>query len=65
MVIGGSEDKHTPPDETRQLFDAANNNKELWVVEGAGHQDLLAFSPAMYKSRIRGFIDHIHRFETR
>lgn len=57
LVAGGTRDGQTPPEETRQLFDAAGGAKTLWLVEGAIHQDLYAFSPEEYRRRLLRFLD--------
>ena len=56
LVVGGMLDRHTPPAETRQLFDAANEPKTLWLVEGAAHEDLHAFAPRTYEAQVFGFL---------
>ncbi|WP_342118125.1 alpha/beta hydrolase [Pseudoduganella sp. OTU4001] len=57
LVAGGMRDEQTPPAETRRMFDAAAGRKELWLVEGAAHQDLYAYDPVQYKARLAAFID--------
>ena len=37
LVIHGTEDQRITEDQVRQLFDAAENPKTLWLVEGATH----------------------------
>ena len=62
LVVGGMLDRHTPPAETRQLFDAANEPKTLWLVEGAAHEDLHAFAPRAYEEKVFGFLArHLRR----
>ena len=62
LVAGGAEDPWTPPAETRALYDAARGPKALWLVEGAGHQDLLAAAPDAYRRHVLGFLDrHLAR----
>ena len=56
LVAGGTRDRHTPPDETLQLFDAAQAPKQLWLVDGAAHVDLYAFAPQAYEERVFGFL---------
>ena len=56
LIAGGSRDEHTPEAETRRLFAAAGEPKELWIVEGAAHVDLHAFDPAAYEARIGAFL---------
>ena len=56
FVIGGAQDRHTPPDETRRIFAAAHAPKQLWLVDGAAHVDLHAFSKEEYESRVGKFL---------
>lgn len=56
LIAAGDRDLHTRLAETMQLYDAAAQPKELWVVEGAAHVDLYTFAPEAYKSRISGFL---------
>ena len=57
FVIGGLEDRVTPPAETRALYQAAPEPKELWLVEGAGHEDYYALEPETYRRRVLAFLD--------
>jgi fermentation-respiration switch protein FrsA (DUF1100 family) len=57
FVISGSIDRHTTPDETKRIFDATPEPKELWIVEGAAHVDLHAFAPQSYEARVGAFLD--------
>lgn len=62
FVISGTEDLHTTAAETRTVFETAKEPKELWLVDGAAHVDLLDNSPREYQSRVREFFDeHLHR----
>jgi fermentation-respiration switch protein FrsA (DUF1100 family) len=56
LVAAGSRDEHTTFEESRELFDAASAPKFLWVVEGARHQDSLAFDRKRYEERVVGFL---------
>ena len=56
LVVAGSEDRHTTLEESRELFQAAAQPKELWVVRGAGHQDFLSFDPSGYESTVVAFL---------
>jgi uncharacterized protein len=56
LIASGSKDRHTTLEETKRIFQVANSPKELWIVEGALHQDLFKFDPANYKRRISGFL---------
>ena len=56
LIAAGGADLHTTLPETRRLFAAAAQPKELWVVEGAAHVDLHAYVPADYERRIGAFL---------
>lgn len=55
-IAGGDSDIETPPDETRALFAAANEPKQLWMVPGAAHVDLYGFAKENYAKRLLNFI---------
>jgi alpha-beta hydrolase superfamily lysophospholipase len=55
LVVAGSLDKHTTIAESEELFNAAAEPKELWILAGASHQDFLPFDPAGYESHVVGF----------
>jgi alpha-beta hydrolase superfamily lysophospholipase len=62
FVISGTEDLHTTSAETTRMYEAAVKPKELWLVEGAAHVDLLAASPTEYERRVTHFLDkHLRR----
>ncbi len=56
LVVGGSRDAYTPEPETRDLFAAAREPKQLWIVDGAVHQDFSVFDPSGYEERVVGFL---------
>ena len=56
LVAAGSKDQHTTLEESRELFAAATKPKSLWVVEGAVHQDLLAYDPIAYEEHVVDFL---------
>jgi alpha-beta hydrolase superfamily lysophospholipase len=55
LIIAGTRDEHTTVDDTRQLFAAAKEPKELWVIDGATHQDFEQLAPDAYRTRILAF----------
>ncbi len=57
LLLSGTEDLHTPRAETERLYAAASEPKQLWLVPGAAHQDLLRFSPEAYSQKILSFLD--------
>lgn len=58
FVIGGEEDRSTPPAETRALFAAAPGEKQLWLVPGRGHAAMGQLRDADYRGRIASFLEH-------
>jgi uncharacterized protein len=56
LVVAGSRDEHTNLAESRELFEAAAEPKSLWVVEGARHQDFLAYGPIGYEGHVVDFL---------
>jgi pimeloyl-ACP methyl ester carboxylesterase len=56
FVIGGGEDRYTPPEETRALFAAAPGPKALWLVPGRGHAAIGELSDDPYRARIATFL---------
>ncbi len=57
LVIHGDRDELIPPGEGRALFDAAPGPKQLYLVEGAGHNDVSLVAGAEYPRRIASFLN--------
>ncbi len=57
LIISGIEDRRTKAAETEQMFAAAKQPKELWLVPDASHVDLHRASPEEYETRVLGFLD--------
>ncbi|HEX6862198.1 MAG TPA: alpha/beta fold hydrolase, partial [Thermoanaerobaculia bacterium] len=55
LILAGTKDRHTTMAETRRLFEAAKQPKELWLIEGAAHVDLHGFAGDEYEERVLGF----------
>ncbi|HZI42099.1 MAG TPA: alpha/beta hydrolase [Gemmatimonadaceae bacterium] len=56
LLIAGTDDRYTRLMESRALFARATSPKELWEVEGAGHEDLHDYSPVEYERRVGDFL---------
>ena len=56
LIVAGSRDEHTTLGESEELYGTAVQPKQLWVVDGARHQDLLAYDPAGYEDHVIGFL---------
>ena len=57
FVLGGASDPHTPAAETEQLFQAASEPKQLWLVPDAQHEDLFYCNSDEYKKRVGQFLN--------
>ena len=55
LFIVGSDDQHTTLQESRELFKAAEEPKELWVVNGAKHVDLYPLTKLEYEKHVLEF----------
>lgn len=55
LFVAGAEDRYTTLEESRRMFNAAAEPKELWIVEGAGHVDLYELKREEYERRILSF----------
>jgi fermentation-respiration switch protein FrsA (DUF1100 family) len=56
FVLGGALDVQTPAGETRRIFEAAPQPKQLWVVDRAAHVDLHEYTAGEYERRIAAFL---------
>jgi uncharacterized protein len=57
LVVAGSADRIVPPDQSRAIHDAANQPKELVIVEGAGHNDPALLDGEQMLDAIVAFLD--------
>jgi uncharacterized protein len=56
LIASGAQDAHTTFAETQRIFDAANQPKRLWKVDGAAHVDLLQHDPIGYEKIVLPFL---------
>jgi fermentation-respiration switch protein FrsA (DUF1100 family) len=56
LIAAGSRDEHTTLGESEEMYGVAVQPKQLWVVEGARHQDFLAYDPAGYEAHVIEFL---------
>lgn len=56
MIIGGMEDRSTPPAETRAMFAAASGPKQLWLVEHGDHATICSLTDATYREKVSAFL---------
>lgn len=57
LIVGGGEDVETTPNDTRELFHAAQGPKSLWLVEGADHPETCSLWTDAYRARVRRFFE--------
>ena len=55
LFVAGAEDRYTTVEESRRIFDAAADPKELWIVEGVGHIDAYYAKQEEYEQRVLSF----------
>ncbi|HEV7683641.1 MAG TPA: alpha/beta hydrolase [Pyrinomonadaceae bacterium] len=55
LFIAGAQDRHTTLAESQQMFSAAGEPKELWVVPRAEHVDLYPLAKEEYEQHILSF----------
>ena len=55
LFVHGAADELVPKEMTRELYQAAGENAELYLVEGAGHLDAYMTAPVEYPNRISRF----------
>lgn len=59
LVIHGDADMLIPVEEGLALYEAANRPKELFIIPGAGHNDVSLSAGARYGSFIREWLDGV------
>ena len=64
-IASGTADLHTTESETRTLFAAAREPKQLWLVDGAAHEDLLRADALQYQEQVVGFLNRHLRVASR
>jgi pimeloyl-ACP methyl ester carboxylesterase len=57
LMIHGGDDTYIKPETTRMLFEIAREPKELWIVEGAKHNQALQLNTEEYRRRVLGFFN--------
>lgn len=57
FIMSGTADPHTTVGDTESMFAAATEPKQLWMVDGAGHEDLYDFAPDEYEARLLRFLE--------
>jgi fermentation-respiration switch protein FrsA (DUF1100 family) len=58
LFFHGNRDELVAYDNGKELFAAANEPKEFYSIEGAGHNDTYYFGGEPYWRKIKEFIDN-------
>lgn len=56
LILSGASDPYTTADDTRALYSAAPDRKQLWLVPNAGHVDLCGAGGRHYEAHLIEFI---------
>ena len=56
LLLTGSDDPHAPPAEARQLYERCRGPREIWVVPGASHRDIVEAGGSPYRRHILDFL---------
>jgi fermentation-respiration switch protein FrsA (DUF1100 family) len=56
LIVHGSEDRILPVELGRTLYEKAPKPKQWWLVDRAGHNDLMLVAGDSYAERIKGFL---------
>ncbi len=57
FIIHGDQDELVPTEMAHRLYEAADSEKQLWIVPGAGHTDAYAAATAEFQKRLEAFIE--------
>lgn len=56
LLVNGERDRHTTPADGARLLGAVGGPRTLWLVTGAGHEDLHAHDSHAYEARVGDFL---------
>lgn len=56
LLLTGTEDVHAPARDAERLYERCRGPRELWLVPGAGHNDVPEIGGAAYQQRILQFL---------
>jgi fermentation-respiration switch protein FrsA (DUF1100 family) len=57
LIIHGVDDQLFPVNHAQRMYDAAQEPKELWLIEGLGHANPIKGREAEYRERVVGFFE--------
>jgi uncharacterized protein len=56
LIVGGKQDKSTPPLETQAMFAAIKGPKEIWFAPRGDHAAICDLSDPRYRAVVRAFL---------
>jgi len=59
LITHGTEDSIVDKKESIKLFKLANMPKELYLIEGADHNNIQYYNPQKYWARIAGWLENL------
>ena len=59
MFIHGRDDRVVPPSDSQYLYALAPGDKDLWLVENAGHNDIHEVEGKRFYDRVTGFAQRV------
>jgi len=59
LIMHAGADREVPAAQAQQLFDAADEPKELWIAPNAGHRRIEEVAPNEYRKRVLDFLDRV------
>jgi pimeloyl-ACP methyl ester carboxylesterase len=59
LIIHGDDDRRVPYAIGRSLYEAANEPKQFWTVEGARHQNIVEVAGPRFRARLQEFYDSL------
>ncbi|MCB0728343.1 MAG: alpha/beta fold hydrolase [Ignavibacteriae bacterium] len=57
FIIGAENDSRTLVENTMDLYNAANEPKELWIAPDSEHENIYSTNPEEYKIKVQGFLN--------
>lgn len=60
LIIHGDKDRMIPVEMSQELYDATTSEKELWIVEGAGHAQSQDKDPEGYFGHVKVFLKSVN-----
>lgn len=58
FIIHGDKDELVPTEMAQRIYDMAKSNKDLWIVQGAGHTEAYTIAEEEYQDRLKSFLTY-------